>query len=215
MVAAMTPLPALPALVGGHLCLDFANTVGPRRPHPGEMQNDYVPGYIELVTWGVHAGLITAAQRRHLVAQAESNPRAARVISRQARQLREAIYETVAAVATGETPTSQALSVIQRDYIAALRHAQLRTSHDRILWWWPERGPLDHMLWPIARSATDLLLSAQLSRVRQCAGDDGQCGWLFIDATKNGTRRWCSMRTCGGQIKSQRQAARRRAARSG
>jgi predicted RNA-binding Zn ribbon-like protein len=174
-----------------------------------------VPRYIELVTWAAHAGLITTEQREHLVAQADSNPRAAIVVSRHARQLREAIYQIFAAVAHGETPPPQALRLIHRNYIVALRNGQLRPLDDRIDWWWPERGPLHQVLWQIARSAADLLLSGQLSRVRQCPGDNGQCGWLFIDSTKNATRRWCSMRTCGGQIKSQRQAARRRAARSG
>lgn len=68
------------------------------------------------------------------------------------------------------------------------------------------------MVWPIAVSAVELALSEHLGRVRRCPGDDGRCGWLFVDLSKSGTRRWCSMRTCGSRLKSRRQVERLRLA---
>ena len=80
--------PALPALVGGQACLDFANTLGPRRPDPGVEPHDYIPGYRELVAWAAHAGLLTAGQQRRLSAAAEADPDGAAAVHHDARRLR-------------------------------------------------------------------------------------------------------------------------------
>jgi predicted RNA-binding Zn ribbon-like protein len=202
--------PALPALVGGLACLDFANTLAPRRPKPGVEPHDYTPGYQELVAWGAHAGLLTAAQRDHLTAAAEADPEAAAAVHQRARRLREAIYQVFAAVAQGQPAHADALATIKDAYLTALRHASLGPAPTGLDWRWPDGGPLERVLWPVARSAVDLALSGQMPRIKQCLGDDGQCGWLFLDTSKSATRRWCSMRTCGSRVKSQRQAARRR-----
>ena len=61
---------------------------------------------------------------------------------------------------------------------------------------------LESLIWPVAKSAADLLTSERLERVRECAG--GTCGWLFIDASKNHSRRWCDMRDCGNAAKAKR-----------
>lgn len=204
----------LPALVGGWACLDFANTLGPRRPGAGVEPRDYTPGYRELVAWAVHARLLTPAQRQHLTAAAESDPEGAAAVHQEARRLREAIYQAFTALAQGRPAPPAALATIRDAYLAALRHARLGPVRTGLGWHWPDRGPLEQVLWPVARSALDLAVSGQLTRIKQCPGDDGQCGWLFVDTSKNATRRWCSMRTCGSRVKSQRQAARLRAARA-
>ncbi len=77
-------------------------------------------------------------------------------------------------------------------------------------WEWDAGGDvLARPLWALARSAADLLTSPRLSRVRECPGEDG-CGWLFLDTSKNGSRRWCSMQGCGSRAKARRYAGRRR-----
>jgi predicted RNA-binding Zn ribbon-like protein len=88
---------------------------------------------------------------------------------------------------------------------AALAHSRLQSAEaGYIIGWPPEPKALDSLLWPIAYSAADLLTNADLlSRVGQCADDRG-CGWLFLDLTKNRSRRWCSMRGCGNRAKAQR-----------
>ena len=81
-------------------------------------------------------------------------------------------------------------------------------------WEWAKYDQdLDRPLWPVARTAADLLTSGRLDRVRECPGADG-CGWLFYDTSKNGSRRWCSMEGCGNVAKARRLYARRRAASS-
>lgn len=206
--------PMLPALVGGWSCLDFANTLGPRRPGPGAQPRDYTPGYNELVAWAVHAGLLSPAQQRHLTAAAEADPQGAAAVHQDARRLREAIYQAFTALAQHRPAPPSALGTIKDAYLAALRHAHLGPVPAGLDWRWPDHGPLEQVLWPVARSAVELTVSGQLTRIKQCPGDNGQCGWLFVDTSKNATRRWCSMRTCGSRVKSQRQAARLRAART-
>jgi predicted RNA-binding Zn ribbon-like protein len=203
--------PALPALVGGWACLDFANTLGPRRPEPGVAPHDYIPGYRELVAWAAHARLLTVRQRDRLTAAAETDPKGAAAVHQRAQELREAIYAAFAALAQGHPAQAAALATIQDAYLAALRHAHLGAVPTGLDWRWPtEDSRLEQMLWPLARSAVELAISGHVGRIKQCPGDGGHCGWLFVDTSKNATRRWCSMRTCGSRVKSQRQAARRR-----
>jgi predicted RNA-binding Zn ribbon-like protein len=64
--------------------------------------------------------------------------------------------------------------------------------------------------WWVARSAAELLTSKELTSVRECAGYD--CGRLFMDGTKNRSRRWCDMASCGNRAKGRRHYERRKAA---
>jgi predicted RNA-binding Zn ribbon-like protein len=202
-----------PALVGGSACLDFANTVGPRRPPPGEQGRDYVADYRQLVRWAVWAGVLTTGQATALETAAADDPVAADMVLADARGLREAVYRAFSTAADGDRVPAPALDVIREAYLQTLRQASLGAVSGGLDWCWPDRGSLDQVVWPIARSAVDLAVSERLARVRRCPGDDGHCGWLFLDLSKSGTRRWCSMRSCGSRVKSRRQVARVRAAR--
>lgn len=190
-------------LLGGRACLDFANTVAPRL---GSEHVDHLPAYAELLDWERYAGLLSEAQHAHLASLAKADPSGAESVHRAAYELRDAIYQAFA----GE-PSAEALAVIHDAYVAALGRAHL--GGEPLGWQWPEHGPLSQVMWPVAASAADLAVSGDLARVKTCPGDDGQCGWLFLDTTKSGTRRWCTMRTCGSRVKSRRQVARLRAAR--
>jgi predicted RNA-binding Zn ribbon-like protein len=80
---------------------------------------------------------------------------------------------------------------------------------DGFVWDWHEvDGVLELPIWIVARSAADLLVSSELERVRECAGE--KCDWLFLDASRNQSRRWCDMAACGNRAKAQRNYARRR-----
>jgi predicted RNA-binding Zn ribbon-like protein len=174
-------------------------------------QHDRIPGYLELVAWAAHAGIVTTRQSARLAEAARAEPDVAAAVHQQARRLREAIYEAFSAVAQGRSAPPGALKTIQDAYLAALHNAYLCLPPTGLGWRWPDDGPLEQVLWPVASSAVDLAVSGRAARIRQCPGDDGQCGWLFVDTSKNATRRWCSMRSCGSRVKSRRQAARRRA----
>ncbi len=195
------------SLVGGRLCLDFANTVG---SHAGELPNEHLRGYRDLVAWSRHAGILTDADERRLLAAAEGRPDEAGVVLERAVSLREAIYRIFSAVAAGRVPAEADLETLNVALARALAHARIVSAAAGFAWAWrDEHGALDRMLWPVARSAADLLTVGELDRVRECANDP--CGWLFLDLSRNRSRRWCDMQDCGNRIKARRHYQRRRA----
>jgi predicted RNA-binding Zn ribbon-like protein len=204
----------LPRRSGGRLCLDFANTVGPREDVEGEQAHDFLGGYTDLVAWARYADVLAAADESRLLAAAAAAPAAAGATFETAIGLREAIYRSFSTVAQGGTPDPADLGVLQRAYAEAMAHARLQPQGGGLAWVWADGDDLGRAWWPMARSAVELAVAGPLRRVKQCPLPDG-CAWLFLDATKNGIRRWCSMEECGGQAKARRQSARRRAARRG
>ena len=194
-------------LLGGRACLDFANTVEPRI---GQRQRDFLLSYTDLVTWAEFAGMIARAEARRLLAQCAQQPQQAAQAFRKAIKLRELIYRLFVAIATGEPPKAADLRALQTIHINALRHAELRPNRDGFTWQWSEdTDDLERIGWLLAQSAIELLTSPQVGRVKMCASPDG-CGWLFLDTSKNGSRRWCSMEVCGSRAKMRRLYARRR-----
>jgi predicted RNA-binding Zn ribbon-like protein len=87
----------------------------------------------------------------------------------------------------------------------ALANAQIASVGSGFTWDWTDGNTLDAPLWAVARDAGNLLTSESLQRLRECDGD--VCGWLFLDLTKNGSRRWCDMRGCGNRAKVRRYRA--------
>ncbi|MBN1859137.1 CGNR zinc finger domain-containing protein [Candidatus Bipolaricaulota bacterium] len=90
----------------------------------------------------------------------------------------------------------------------------MRRSEERFQWGWSDaEDQLEWPVWILARSAADLLTSDERDRVRRCAGPD--CGWLFVDISRNHSRRWCDMADCGNRAKARRSYARKRQAAQG
>ena len=199
--------PIYPRLLGDRLCLDFANTIeGPHSARP----EDFLREYADLARWGHHAGLLSQAATAQLLQLAEASPRAAATMFTRGLALRAAITRVFHAIATGATPKRSDLGLLQSEYRNAMRHGQLVHTADEYAWDWPDEGTaLDRPLWPIARSAIDVLTQDNLERVKECPGAD-DCGWLFYDTSKNGSRRWCSMEGCGSRLKMRRQYARKK-----
>jgi predicted RNA-binding Zn ribbon-like protein len=194
-------------LYGGRLALDLANTVEPRAAEPNR---DNLRSYADLVGWARHAGALDAATAGRLRQAADADPAAARRSLDHAVDLREAVYRAFAAVAAGDEPADVDLERMQRAYAAAMRGARLRPAAGRFALTWTDE--LDRAWWPVAVDALDLATAGPLDRIKQCPGPSG-CGFLFLDASRNRSRRWCSMTECGGQTKARRQTARRRASR--
>ncbi|HEX3722871.1 MAG TPA: ABATE domain-containing protein [Nitrolancea sp.] len=185
-------------LLGGALCLDFANTANwHKSEHPVEL----LLGYDDLVAWAVHTTILTEDEAALLVRQAAVRPVDAEVVRVRAIELREAIYRIFVAISEDERPEVDDLELLNSELQPALSHARIVEAERGFTWdWADEGGTLDRMLWPVARSAAELLSSAQLYRARQCA--DARCGWLFLDMSRNGSRRWCSMEECGNRNKA-------------
>jgi predicted RNA-binding Zn ribbon-like protein len=199
-----------PDLIGGEVCLIFANTVGGNREI---YEADYLNSYIDLVAWSRHAGLVTDHEAQHLVAEAGRRPAEADTVFERAVRLREAIYRIFSAIAAREPPAIVDLEILNEALSEALARLQVTPTGSRFAWTWrTEAEALDGMLGPIVRSAAELLMSEKLDRVTECAGD--ACNWLFIDTSKNHSRRWCDMRDCGNRAKAKRHYARGRVRRS-
>jgi predicted RNA-binding Zn ribbon-like protein len=186
---------------GGHPALDFTNTVS-RRSAP-EDNRERLANYGRLVTWSLQAGLVTAKDAERLRAEAGARPRAAVAALRRAIVLREALFDLFATIARGKRPPPAALDTVNGALPGAM--ASLRVGPEREGFGWRfahDEADLAPMLAPIVRAAADLLTGADLARVRECGSDT--CFWLFLDHSKNGTRRWCDMKVCGNRAKARR-----------
>lgn len=194
------------------VCLDFANTVGGTREQPDE----HLHGYADLVAWSWSAGVIGAEAADGLLAAADRDPAGARAAFVRAVDLREALYRIFSAVAAGGAAPPADLATLNDELAPALARLQVAPVADGFAWAWRDDGddpPLDRPLWPLARAAAHLLIGDRRDRVRECASPT--CAWLFVDQSRNRSRRWCDMTDCGNRAKARRHYERQRAARRG
>jgi predicted RNA-binding Zn ribbon-like protein len=192
---------------GGRLCLDFANTViwrGARQP------TERLKGYGDLLAWSQQAGLVTGPDARALVREAARHPAAAAAVFERAIALREAIYRIFSAIAGARSPEADDVATVNATLAEAMGRSRLAWTAKGFVWDWPaDTNALDRVLWRLARSTADLVVSTDVAAVRQCAADP--CRWLFLDTTRNRRRRWCDMRVCGNRVKARRYYQRQRA----
>ncbi|MFF5080431.1 CGNR zinc finger domain-containing protein [Actinoplanes sp. NPDC000266] len=188
---------------GGAVCLDFANTLDGRAT---AQPTEFLHTYADLAGWSAYAGLIdeptSARLRRH----------DSRASLRTALSLREAIFEVFTAIGRGQEPPAGPLEEVRRRYAEAVAAARLMPSPGGSFTWQFLGDDPDRAWWPISVDAVRLLTGGPLDRVKVCAAEAG-CIGLFVDTSKNRSRRWCTMDGCGVEAKVQRQARRRRAAR--
>lgn len=192
----------------GLLCLDFANTLDwHASDHPEEELNDYT----DLVEWGIEAGLVPPDEAGRLLVFAKSDPRGAADWLKQAVELREALYRIFVSASVhhslkGADPAD--LAILTDFWRKAAYAMKIVEEEGRLQWVWECRiDDPGRMLWPVVKSAVELLGSEQIERVGQCEDDRG-CGFLFLDTSRNRSRRWCSMESCGNRAKAHRHYAR-------
>jgi predicted RNA-binding Zn ribbon-like protein len=185
----------------GNLCLDFANTVV---WHASETPEERLKSYADVVAWGEEAGLVSAEITRRLNSLAAEQPEQAAHSYQFAIQVREAIYRIFSARYAGSPFPEADLAVLNSVVRVAMAHLQLTPVGGEIHWdWGPEIESTNRILWSVARAAAELLTSSLAFHVRECEDDRG-CGYLFIDLSKNHSRRWCSMESCGNRAKARR-----------
>jgi predicted RNA-binding Zn ribbon-like protein len=193
--------------VGGSVALDFANTLGGMHSSP---THEHLIEYADLVEFGRGAGTLSRPETRRLTEDAARQPTRAAAVLRRAIALREAIWRVFDALAKSERADAADLATIQEEEVGALKHARFEQSGSDVAYRWSDEPLLDRPLWDIARAAAELLRSkSDLSRVRECGSDT--CEWLFIDKSRNHSRRWCDMNDCGNAAKVRRFRARQRA----
>jgi predicted RNA-binding Zn ribbon-like protein len=180
-------------LIGEELCLDFTNTVDGWRGEPKERLNDYT----DLLDWAVQAGSISSEQAQQLSKVAQANPQQAADTLTQARVMREALFRIFIAISNDDSPDDDDMTLFNRELSRAMAHAQINQHGEHFDWAWQDAGgDLSSVLWEVLHSAANLLTTPdRLQWIHQCSSE--RCDWLFIDTTKNHSRRWCDMKTCG------------------
>ncbi len=192
-------------MIGGNLALDFANTVG---GVDGEIEAEFenLRGYGDLIAWGVRVEVISEEVAGRLLEDARRRPLVAEATYARALAIRDCLYEIFRAVARGERPPRNSLEALQRDECEILRRARLVEKGGKFVWEWPDdEDDPGRVLMPVVHAAVELLTSEELNRVKHCA----HCRWLFVDRSKNRSRRWCTMEVCGTQAKMRRYVERR------
>lgn len=192
-------------LVSGWLCLEFANTVDNyRREDP----YDFLPDFEALVQFALRAGEVSRREAEAVRQSVELQSRRGGECLVRAKALRQSVYTTFSALAAGKDPSPEALAALNAWYARAAAHSLILPSDSGFEWGWNSADDPDRLLWPLVRSAALLLTSPELKRLRQCGGHN--CTWLFLDRSKNRSRRWCTMEICGNRAKSRRHYARLR-----
>lgn len=184
------------------LCLEFANTV---QWHASDHPLETLHSYLDLIVWAQGASRLSSREAEQLARVAQEQPGLAAEVFQRGIAVREAIYRVFVARLNNREAHADDLTCISNALSSALAHTQIRVADRGFVWLWDDHAmPLERVLWPIVRSAADILTSADLlARVGQCADDRG-CGWLFLDLSKNHSRRWCDINDCGNRAKQRR-----------
>ena len=189
--------------VGGDLSLDFCNTMGGKR---GGIAREKLHCWNDLIAWAEQGKLLKADQAELLRNYAARHPSGAAGLLARAIELREAIFRIFFTAAKDKSPAKDDMARLNGELAASLGRLRVEPvrSGGGFAWQWAEEElKPDHLLGPIARSAAELLVQPELvAKIHQCEGDN--CGWLFVDCSKNHSRRWCDMRDCGNRAKVRR-----------
>jgi predicted RNA-binding Zn ribbon-like protein len=195
--------------IGGWLCLDFVNSVGGRKqreekPYPENIiVKDKLENFDDFITWGKEIGIITEAENKYLLKLNSSERKETERTFKNAIELRESLFKIIFDVINNKEPDEKMVQILNREYSSANENRKFVYIDHKIEWQF-SKDPLkpDYLIWLVAESAVKLLSSDIISRVKICAGDD--CGWLFLDTSKNKSRQWCDMKDCGNVAKVRR-----------
>jgi predicted RNA-binding Zn ribbon-like protein len=181
-------------LSGGHPALDFTNAVDSRR---GRWGPDFLRSFDDLLVLAERTAMLDSAAISRLRKKASADARRARAAVEEAVRLREAIYKAFIAEDTGRAYPSAALKVVEM--AAREGRSRERLSHTKSGFAWSlPFDELEDVGRAFALAALELLIARNDRReVRECKGDN--CGWLFLDHSKGGHRRWCSDASCGAR----------------
>jgi predicted RNA-binding Zn ribbon-like protein len=184
-------------LVGGALALDFTNTSSGRG---SPTHQEHLRDFESLVQWIEHARVVTPSNCVYFREQAARHPKRAATVFARALAVRELIWRIGDALAERRTIAAELRDELVAMHAKSLSFAEIRPRDQAFIWVWdPHRDLEAAILGPITLSALSLLMEKDLSRTKRCEGKE--CGWLFFDATKNKSRRWCEMQVCGNRAK--------------
>lgn len=188
-------------LIAGEPCVDFINSVANRTgPHATEKLRRYA----DLLAWLQRCELLPATEAATLLAASDRQPDAARMTLETALRFRDVAWRLLWATAHGQTPAASDMARFEKHLKWCRNHTQLASLSEGgfCMVWQGDADDPGQAMWRPAAALERFVLSDQLPRLRGCAGE--HCGWLFVDRSRNGTRRWCSMRDCGNRAKARR-----------
>lgn len=192
-------------LDGGCLCLDFINTVHSRTV---EEPFEYLSGYGELLDWAVKVEILTLSERKELESIAGENRGKAKKVLTDLIKARELLYDFFLPIAQNKTPNKPFQVQFNKLLTEAMSQVELNISDSlKARQQWKNKSDLKFPLFPVIKSAYDLLTANTPERIKECDA----CGWLFLDHSKNKSRKWCSMESCGSNVKAKRYYHRKKA----
>jgi predicted RNA-binding Zn ribbon-like protein len=191
-------------LVAAHPALDFINTLDWRFRQSGP--EEFLNTYADLVHFSTQSNLLPSKQAQHLLLTVPTRKAAKTLES--ARELREALAETIYSFLDARTPATTTLETLERHFQEARRHQRLHRKATRLEWSFAGMEDASELpLWLLALSASNLITYEPTPMIRAC--DNSECQWLFLDTSKNHTKRWCDMKICGNRMKARRFKAQR------
>jgi len=187
--------------IGGDPAVDLVNTVDWTR---GGLKDERLGDYQRLTRWAEGSGVVSPQLAAKLRRKAAGSPNEASTVYRAALRARETIRRLLVELAEGSA-SAGAIADFNRILTPALQHLRVRpldAAPHLHVGWEEEENRLDSVLWPVLWSAASLVSSDEASRIRVCASED--CGWMYVDRSRNGLRRWCQMESCGTREKTRR-----------
>ncbi len=184
------------SLMGGVLCFDFINTVHDRVNLPSY---DYLPDYQAFIYWNKRLKVVPVNKIKRLESFSMRNSGLAGKTLSEIKKRREILYKFFSSVASGYRIDSNLLIKFNAILSASFKHIQFVYSKGTLTVSWDNRKVnLYEPFWVIIKSAFDVISSENFQRIKECR----ECGWIFLDTTKNNNRRWCNMLTCGAKNKA-------------
>ncbi len=183
-------------LIAGNLCLDFINT---KNGHKIQNFNEYISNYQDIIVWSARYGSISNDKSKFLQETINQLGSDSSRVHKKIIEFRESLYDIFYSVVHKKGPPTKAIKKIVTFQKKGAFSSELINQGNGFTWTWDSDSSLESIIWPIAFSATKLLTSIDLNKVRICDGIG--CDWFFLDRSRNQKRRWCSMEDCGNRSK--------------
>lgn len=191
-------------LIGGHPALDLVNTLDWRFRDSGP--EELLTNYADVVRFTEQSGLMNPLDARRLLRNVPEN-KADKIVTA-VREVREALAEILYATVGGDNPSASSVRKLEAHLNEAGAQQQLHWKGAKLEWELPQSPSLAGPLWLLTLIAGQFITSDQMQLLRECGNDE--CRWLFVDTSKNHSRRWCDMKICGNRMKARRFKAQHR-----
>lgn len=179
------------------ISINFINTVDWRGK---EESDEYINNYNDLIDWATHTEIISGEEAESLRRLAKKAPKKASEAYTRAIRLREAAHRIISHISNGEAPGSEDEELLDSETLSVFSYLKLNLNEMRLVL--NDPLDLDHILRVVVKDLVELMTSDELNSVKRCQSEE--CGWLFIDSSKNKSRKWCRMGGCGNRAKARR-----------